>query len=228
MVLPRRPIENALTHPSFHPTGEALRALLAASPLAVIRLDAEARVTLWNDSAATLLGWGATEALGNLLPTAASGSPWEDESAVLIERALSGERLRSVEIVRSRKDGSTIELSLSTEPLQDEDGTIAGLIAVLDDVGVRRFHERRFRAVFDGAGFGIAVGDHDDRFMEVNQAYADIVGRTIEELRTLTFAEITHPDDLAIERPLVAQVLAGDRPFYTLEKRYLRPDGSVV
>jgi PAS domain S-box-containing protein len=54
------------------------------------------------------------------------------------------------------------------------------------------------------------------------------MGYSREELLGLTFREITHPDDLARDETLVAQLLSGDVSSFTVEKRYRRKDGGVV
>ncbi len=61
-----------------------------------------------------------------------------------------------------------------------------------------------------------------------NAAYERITGRTREELIALGWAQITHPDDLPKEMALYRQFTAGEIEGYSLEKRFIRPDGSVV
>ncbi|MEX0741265.1 MAG: PAS domain S-box protein, partial [Phycisphaeraceae bacterium] len=57
---------------------------------------------------------------------------------------------------------------------------------------------------------------------------AEIVGYTPEELRKKTFGDITHPDDLDADWAQVARLIAGQIPNYSMEKRYIRKDGSTV
>src|SRR5262245_47311883 len=88
--------------------------------------------------------------------------------------------------------------------------------------------EERFRAAFGHAAVGIGVSDLDGRFLEVNQKLCDIVGYSAEELRRLTFVELTHPDDLQETAEKVRRLLAGEITNYALEKRYVRKDGRAV
>jgi PAS domain S-box-containing protein len=89
--------------------------------------------------------------------------------------------------------------------------------------------ERRFRAIYEQAPMGIALIDsHTGRFLEVNRRYADIVGRTLEEMLSLGFQDITHPDDLAQDLETMKQLLAGTSRRVCMEKRYYRGDGSIV
>ncbi len=91
-----------------------------------------------------------------------------------------------------------------------------------------RESEARFRAVFDDAGIGIALGDTEGRVLEVNPALQRMMGYPAHELRTLEPGVITHPDDREPDRALYAEVLAGRRDQYALEKRYLHREGHVV
>ena len=88
--------------------------------------------------------------------------------------------------------------------------------------------EARFTTVFKETPVGNALVDLDGRFLDVNQAFSAIVGYGEDTLRTLTFAEVTHPDDLAADLALVAELLAGKQATYMMEKRYVRPDGTAT
>ncbi|MGX9079624.1 PAS domain S-box protein, partial [Klebsiella pneumoniae] len=68
----------------------------------------------------------------------------------------------------------------------------------------------------------------DGNWLRVNQRLCDMVGYQADELMGMSFQQITHPDDLFIDQTFVAQMLAGERPHYTLEKRYLRKNGDVL
>ena len=88
--------------------------------------------------------------------------------------------------------------------------------------------------LLDQAPLGIALshGAHpnsSEREQTVfNAAYERITGRTREELITLGWAKITHPDDLDREMELYRRFQAGETEGYSMEKRFIRPDGSVV
>ncbi len=88
--------------------------------------------------------------------------------------------------------------------------------------------QERFRRAFEDAPIGMAVADLDGRFLEVNQALCAITGYTAQELAGTTFASITHPDDLAADFEAVRALIAGTLTSSVAEKRYLRPDGSLV
>jgi diguanylate cyclase (GGDEF)-like protein/PAS domain S-box-containing protein len=87
--------------------------------------------------------------------------------------------------------------------------------------------EKRFRAAFDNAPIGMALVGLDGRMLRVNRAAAALFGRPVAELTRMNFRELTHPEDLAENLGLVEAMLRGESDGYTMEKRYLRPDGEV-
>jgi diguanylate cyclase (GGDEF)-like protein/PAS domain S-box-containing protein len=88
--------------------------------------------------------------------------------------------------------------------------------------------EARFSTVFRQSPTGKALVDMQGRFVDVNPKLCHITGYTAEELLRKTFAEITHPDDLERDLQLLAELLVGRRPSFSLEKRYLRRDGTPI
>lgn len=92
-----------------------------------------------------------------------------------------------------------------------------------------RQSEERFRAVFEQAAMAVGIIDiATDRFLEVNQQYCNITGRTREEMLAGSFIEMTHPDDLRANLRLHERLKAGKIKEHTIEKRYIRPDGSIT
>ena len=146
--------------------------------------------------------------------------------------ALGGEE-RSFDIV-SAEHGHA--LWLRTSPLRgDEPREIVGAMLIAQDIRGRIEREReigeaqeRFRRAFEDAPIGMAVADLDGRFLEVNQALCTITGYAPEELTGTTFSAITHPDDLAADFEVMRALVAGEVASQVDEKRYLRPDGTIV
>ncbi|WP_449658028.1 histidine kinase dimerization/phosphoacceptor domain -containing protein [Amazonocrinis nigriterrae] len=91
-----------------------------------------------------------------------------------------------------------------------------------------RESEQRFRAAFHQAAVGIAHVAIDGRWLLVNQRLCDIVGYTPQELQLGSFQDITYPDDLEAALQYIKQILAGDIQTFSLEKRYIRKDNSLV
>jgi PAS domain S-box-containing protein len=111
---------------------ERLRGVLEASPLALVELSAEAEVVFWNQAAQRLYGWSLGEVEGRRprfsLP--------DDEAAFdgLFERVMAGEHVLNVEVIRRRKNGTRINVSLSMAPLRDGTGRIRGVTSAGLDI----------------------------------------------------------------------------------------------
>jgi PAS domain S-box-containing protein len=117
-------------------TNEQLTALIQASPVGIVILDADGLCQLWNPAAERIFGWREDEVRGRPFPIVAAEQA--DEHRSLRERVMKDEAFTELEIVRSKKDGTRICISLSTAPLRDRSGTICGLLGLMADVSQRK------------------------------------------------------------------------------------------
>ncbi len=88
--------------------------------------------------------------------------------------------------------------------------------------------EERFRLIYERSPIGMALVAPDHSFVHTNSALCKMLGYTPEELCQLTFADITHPDDVSTTLTFAEQLFANTIPNYQLEKRYLRKHGEIV
>ncbi len=86
----------------------------------------------------------------------------------------------------------------------------------------------QWRAVFEKSAIGVALTDVNGRFLVVNRAYEKLLGYTEEELRKLSFFDITPGEFREANRGLAADLWTGNREQYELEKPYRHKDGSLV
>jgi len=89
-------------------------------------------------------------------------------------------------------------------------------------------HDAIFQNSFDYAAVGMAHMSVDGRWLRVNRKLCEITGYNAQELLALSFQGITHPDDSERDRDYLAQLLANSIPSYSVEKRYIRKDRSVI
>lgn len=137
-----------------------------------------------------------------------------------------------------RQNGVTFPLELLVTEAQVDGSRV--FIAVGQDVSEReraqaalRESEERFRAIFDSAGVGIALTDitapNGQRVLDVNIAFAEMFGSTIDDLLSTQLAHIRHPvENLRADVDLVEWLAWGTTPTYRLELPYLHLDGSTV
>ena len=88
--------------------------------------------------------------------------------------------------------------------------------------------EARFRSAFDRSGVGMTITGLDARYLQVNEAFARMVGRSSRSSRAGRSRTSPHPDDVDADRVLIRDLIANPGGIVEREKRYVRPDGSTV
>lgn len=91
-----------------------------------------------------------------------------------------------------------------------------------------RASEERWRAVFENSAVGIALTDPQGTYVGSNRAYQEMVGYSEEELRDMSYMDITFEEDREINRALASELWEGKRRQFQLEKRYRRKDGTSI
>ena len=118
----------------------------------------------------------------------------------------------------------------------DKDGTPLVMTGAIMDITDRklsedklRLSEQRFRTIFEESPLGVALIDSlTGHIHEVNPRFAEIAGRTREEMATIDWMSITHPDDVQEDLDNMADLNAGRITGFNMNKRYIKPDGSHV
>ncbi len=88
--------------------------------------------------------------------------------------------------------------------------------------------QERFRAAFEDASIGMALTSEEGRFMLTNRALCEMLGYSKEELASMNFADVTHPDDRTDSEAKRQELAVGMDPTVHWEKRYLHADGHTV
>jgi len=91
-----------------------------------------------------------------------------------------------------------------------------------------RESEERFRRVFEEGPLGLALVGRDYHFLKVNSALCQMVGYSEAELFQMSFADLTHPDDLGANAELGEKLFKREIPSYQLQRRYVRKDDEVI
>ena len=123
-------------------TEERLAAIIESSEDAVISKNLDGIIMSWNSGAERLFGYTAAEAIGR--PVTMLIPPERiDEEPGIIARIRRGERIEHYDTVRRRKDGSTVDISLTVSPIKDSSGTIIGASKIARDITERKLAEQR-------------------------------------------------------------------------------------
>jgi PAS domain S-box-containing protein len=132
-----------------------------------------------------------------------------------------------------RKDGSTVDLKARVSLISYRGRHAMCMVAhdITEHKHIEeelRRREKLFKATFEQAAVGMAQVGLDGRWLRINRKLCEMVGYSREELLRKTFLDITHPEDLDKDLVQMRRLLAGEIQTYSLEKRYLRKDGSAA
>ncbi len=163
-----------------------------------------------------------------------------DELRVPEERAALRDRLDALardeelvfEAVHRRPDGSRFPVEVSIRVMELGDQEV--FLSIVRDITERkrveeelRESEDRFRYVFEYSILGKSITQPTGE-VQVNRAFAEMLGYSIAEMTAMRWQDVTHPDDVAETQQVIDSVVAGEREFARFAKRYIHKSGSVV
>jgi len=127
-------------------------------------------------------------------------------------------------------------MSIFYSPLKDDKGNITGAVAVIRDITERnqqeqalRKKEEEFRQLFQHAPIGIVHSSADNfRILRSNPRFSEIIGYSEEEIKNMTFADYTHPDELQQDKIFLARLINREISCFEREKRYIHKNGSLI
>lgn len=196
---------------------------------AVFLIDENARFQYVNDGACTALGYSRDEfehmSVGDVDPD------WPQERWPEHWNVLKEVGSMTMELRHRRRDGTIFPVEISANYL--EFGDKAYNMAIARDITERlRLEEQkdneRLRLFFERQLVGMAITSPEKGWLHTNEKLQEMLGYTHEELRALTWTEMTYPDDLAPDIEQFEKLLSGEIEDYMLEKRFIRKDGTIV
>ena len=184
-----------------------------------------------NEAAAQFYGWKIEE-LKMMHLSQINISPGEEVNNN-IHLVLTKEK-SNFEVTHCKADGSLRDVSINSGMVLINEKEY--LYSIINDITDRkqseealRKSELRFRTIFEDAPLGIALIDSvTGKIYEVNPMFAKITGRTVDEMIKTDWISITHPDDIQEDIDNVALLVKGEINGFQMEKRYIRPDGTIV
>ncbi len=208
-------------------------AILKFSDNAIIGIDLDGKVMSWNFGAEKIYGYKESEILGKLFSVLIPVNNFKEFSDT-VEKVKTGSKIEHYETKRIRKDGNIIDIYAAVSPIKDRFENVIGVASISHDITEQKSvsqsvqaSEEKFRRMFEEGPVGIGIINLNFKFENVNEKYCEMVGYSKEELITKTFVDITHPDDVDVDVELAKQLSRGEIPFYKIEKRYVKKDGSI-
>ncbi|GAB3557585.1 hypothetical protein GCM10027405_02600 [Arthrobacter alkaliphilus] len=210
-----------------------MSALVESSGDAIIGADLDGTVTSWNAGAARMFGWRAAEALGrdHRLLTTRADKGFRKE--VLAHLQTSG-FATGVEARWKRKDGSTIDVSLTVSPVFDDDGQrVGGSVIARDITELKRLQSdadrerERLIAAQEIAHVGSVEFDYTTGRWWHSEEYMRLIGGAPDELPSKErILSVAHPDDRDLLGVVYRRLEAGE-PYVEYEFRILSKTGAV-
>ena len=214
-----------------------LRSIIEAALDAVIAIDADGSIIEWNSQAEAIFGWSCREVVGRVLAETIIPPQYREAHTRGLRHFLAtgeGPVLnRRIEISALHRSGREFPVELTISAART--GSTFTFSAFVRDISKRkqaeaalRESEQRFRGAFETSPIGMALVAPDGQWLQINRRVCEITGYSEPELLSLTFQDITHPDDLEQDLDYVHQMLANEISFYQMEKRYIHRAGHVV
>lgn len=207
------------------------QAIVQSSPLAIVTIDPHGIVRSWNPAAMRMFGWSQEETVGSPVPFGSDDAV--PDSLALFEQVLQGEILQGLESTRVRKDGTRIDVSMSATALRDDQGTVMGVLVVLEDISDRKQAEqqfldlsRRHQAIIEASPLAIIAIDPEGRVRSWNPAAERIFGWSQAEALGQVLPYVPQ-DKLPEFHALRERVLSGES-LTGIEARRARKDGRPV
>jgi len=215
---------------------EALRVVIETANDAVVSADESGAIQFANPATIRVFGYDPKELIGKPLTLLMPEFMRKLHENGFRRYLATGQRhinWQGTEFTGLRKNGQEFPVEVSFGEIVRESGrTFTGVIR---DVSARkraeenlRRSEQRWRAVFENSAIGVALTDMTGRLLATNSAYQQMLGYSEEELKNLTFLELTLEDDRQRNWALVAELIDGKRSQFQIEKRYRRKDGRLI
>jgi PAS domain S-box-containing protein len=182
------------TQEALRQANELLAALIQGSPQAILALDLERRLQVWNPAATRIFGWREEEVLERPNPIIPEDK--QEEFQRVMDAVLRGEVITGLETERVRKDGSRITVSLSAAPTRDALGRVRGVMFLDEDISERKrveAEQRRLTAILEATPDLVGSFDTEGRLLYLNRAGRRMLGDGEEQFARWTLLDV-HPE----------------------------------
>lgn len=187
------------------------------------------RLLAANPAASKSIGMATADVLGRTILEVFPAIADTDIPQTYASVVRTGEKVDLGEVLYEDEPGKSV-FSVKAFPLPDQCVGVAFENVTLrkQEEAVRHDQDIQLRIIFEQAAVGMARLDPDGHWIQVNQQLCDMLGYTMPELLTRTFAAVTHPNDAEIDIASDQRLISGETAQINFEKRCLTQQGEVV
>jgi PAS domain S-box-containing protein len=226
-------VENTRLYADLTQREAKIRRLVEANVVGIVMWNLEGAITGANEAFLRMVQYDREDlAYGRVRWTDLTPPEWRDRDERAIAELKASGVFQPYEKEYFRKDGSRVPVLLGGALFKE--GGNEGVAFAVDlseqkraEEALRR-SEERWRAVFENSAIGVCLTDLNGRFMAANSAYHKMLGYSEEELRSLTFLELTREDYRQSNWKEIEQLKEGTKTQFQIEKQYRRKDGSLI
>lgn len=206
----------------------------------MVALDKNANIVMINRAACELLGYREGELIGRNWFESCLKEPEYQQEVMPVFRQIVNGSVSHVEHFENHiidRHGKRHLIAWHNAVLRDADGRGTGVLSSGQDITEQRQTENALRdnektlsVIFEQAGVGVAlVNSRTGQFLRINHKYCELLGYSEQELASgNSLWSIIHPDDLEQDQKQIQRLLDGSITHYSVEKRYIHRDGSIV
>ncbi|MEE9413776.1 MAG: PAS domain S-box protein [Acidimicrobiales bacterium] len=214
---------------------------VSAAPDAVVVVDSTGCIIFVNDQAERLFGYSATEIIGQSVEQLVPLGLADEHKMLRLDYSKDPQSRRmadpAAQVRVRRADGSAVPVDIALSPVWL--GEELAVMATIRDVSISsaadaalRSSEALYRSAFDNAAVAVAITDISDPvkrpILDANEALGEMLGYSRDDLCSMGFDELTHPDDRLASRLAAEDRARAGGSISRLEKRYIHADGSTV
>lgn len=134
-----------------------------------------------------------------------------------------------------KSNGSYSYVKEKAHIIRNKKGKAIRMIGALTDITLEKklkdellSSEEKFKGAFEYSSIGIGLVNNYGYWIDANTQLCNILGYSKEELKSLTFIELTHPDDLENDLLKKDKLVSNEIPFFQMEKRYIHKNGEII
>ena len=208
--------ERKHTEAALQEVNDLLQATIQAAPVAIDVIDRSGKILVWNPAAERIFGWNLHEVIGQKLPMITRDS--QQEFQQIVDHTFSANTLSQVETKRLRKDGSLVDISLSTALVRNSQGQIIAAMGICEDISERKRTEealRRYERIVAATTDKICLINRNYTYQLANPAYLNLYHQVLETLIGHPVMDFVGQDQFEqIMKPNLERCLEGEVIHY--------------